>query len=54
MGKKEVLMLVVGALTLTTVAVPLEEVCRLWTASDTLLPSGLLGPVKFLVEKSVC
>jgi hypothetical protein len=27
--------------------------CRLWTASDALLPSGLLGPVKFVVESPV-
>ena len=27
--------------------------CRLWTASDALLPSGLLGPVKFVVETPV-
>ena len=27
--------------------------CHLWTASDALLPSGLLGPVKFVVEKPV-
>ncbi len=26
--------------------------CRLWTAGDPLLPSGLLGPVKFKIETS--
>ena len=27
--------------------------CHLWTAADALLPSGLLGPVKFVVESPV-